>query len=420
MCRTETAGDADADAAPPLPAGFDTSDVQTAADGYGPLYHRRYGVRIEGAELSAAELMEALRADLDAFAPSEFASFQRVEGDEPLATGDEYVVRMPGPWDGPVRVVEAGEDAFRLATLDGHLEAGQIVFRASGDLEFTIESWARSADRLSDLLYTRMRMAKEVQLHMWVSFLERVVKRAGGRRKGCISIETQRIDTNRSRPLNFDRAEMREHPDRWHHDVRVQPLPAEPPGAPVPGGSWALARRLMHGYEFADPSLVRAYYDREQPLKGREMRLAVRFHGLVFRARCRVTDVYERTVSEAGRDVCVWGWSYGTLRGHFESGEMSWEVLKWLDTGEVAFRLRSRSRRARDPNPIVRFGFRLFGRREQLRFYDSTCERMRRLVEQALQHDAEAVRRTSRETTAHPRGRHDAAHDELARNLERG
>ena len=190
MCRTETVGDCAVP--PPLPAGFDTRGVQTAADGAGPLYHRRYCVRIEGAELSPAELMDALRADLDAFAPSEFASFQRVGGDGPLAAGDEYVVRMPGPWDGPVRVVEAGEDSFRLATLDGHLEAGQIAFRARDDLEFTIESWARSADRLSDLLYTRLRMAKEVQLHMWVSFLERVVEHSGGRRSGCMTIETRR------------------------------------------------------------------------------------------------------------------------------------------------------------------------------------------------------------------------------------
>lgn len=417
MCRTETAGEADADAPPPLPADFDTSDVQTASDGYGPLYHRRYRVQIEGAELSRTELVEALRADLDAFAPSEFASFQRVEGDEPLGAGDEYVVRMPGPWDGPVRVVEAGEDSFRLATLEGHLEAGQIVFRAHDELEFTIESWARSADRLSDLLYTRVRMAKEIQLHMWVSFLERVVERSGGRRKGCISIATRRVDEDT--PLNLDRAEMRAHPERWQYDERLQPLPAEPPGPPVPGGSWALARRLMHGYEFVDPSIVRAHYDPDQPLQGREMRLAVRFHGLVFRVSCRVTDVYERTVSEAGRDVCVWGWSYGTLRGHFEQGEMSWEVLKWLDTGEVAFRLRSHSRRARDPNLIVRLGFRLFGRREQLRFYDSTCERMRRLVEEALRSDAEAVRRTSRETTTYGEGGDEAAHEELARNVMR-
>ena len=45
-----------------------------------------------------------------------------------MAVGDEYVVRMPGPWDGPVRVVERTPTAFRFATLEGHLEAGQIRF----------------------------------------------------------------------------------------------------------------------------------------------------------------------------------------------------------------------------------------------------------------------------------------------------
>ena len=45
--------------------------------------------------------------------------------------------------------------SFRLATLDGHLEAGEIEFRAETDgdgLRFEIESWARAGDRLSNLL----------------------------------------------------------------------------------------------------------------------------------------------------------------------------------------------------------------------------------------------------------------------------
>ena len=53
-------------------------------------------------------------------------------------------MRTPGPWDGPVRVVQAGPRSFRLATLAGHLEAGQIEFRVAphgeGRLIFEIES----------------------------------------------------------------------------------------------------------------------------------------------------------------------------------------------------------------------------------------------------------------------------------------
>ena len=114
-----------------------------------------------------------------------------------MRVGDEYVVRMPGPWDGPVRIVAVSPASFRFATLAGHLEAGEIEFRAlpaPDGLRFEIESWARSADRLSDLLYHRLRMAKEIQLHMWTSFLERVAAASGGRLTGGIEIHTRRVE----------------------------------------------------------------------------------------------------------------------------------------------------------------------------------------------------------------------------------
>jgi hypothetical protein len=144
------------------------------------------------------ELMARLQADPDSAAPSEFATFRKVAGDEgAMRPGDEYIVRMPGPWDGPVRVVEASERAFRFMTLTGHLEAGQIIFRVEGDgdrIRFEIESWARSGDRLSNLLYDRMRMSKEIQLHMWTSFLERVIRMSGGVRDGGLRIDTRRVE----------------------------------------------------------------------------------------------------------------------------------------------------------------------------------------------------------------------------------
>ena len=59
---------------------------------------------------------------------------------------------------------------------------------------FTIESWARSGDVLSKLFYGRLRMAKEVQLHMWTSFLEKAVKLSGGRMTGGVDIDTRRVD----------------------------------------------------------------------------------------------------------------------------------------------------------------------------------------------------------------------------------
>jgi hypothetical protein len=182
----------------PYPPAVDASEVQSVDDGVGPLFHRRYSARFNGAELGPEELIEMIKRDLNAAAPTTFARFQRVLGDgDTLRTGDEYVVRMPGPWDGPVRVIAQTPRSFRLATLDGHLEAGQIEFRADDDdrLRFTIESWARSADRLSNLLYHKIGMAKEVQLHMWISFLEGAAKLAHGSiDDDGIEIDTRRVD----------------------------------------------------------------------------------------------------------------------------------------------------------------------------------------------------------------------------------
>ena len=195
--RSESAGELPGDGPPQLPEAALGDDVQHPSAGAGPLFHRLYRVRIRDARMGPEELVARVSADLDRVAPSEFASFAKVLGAEgTMAVGDEYVVRMPGPWDGPVRVIERTASSFRFVTLDGHLEAGQIRFAARrGELlEFSIESWARAGDRLSNLLYEHLRMSKEIQLHMWTSVLERVAERAGGRLTGGIEIRTRRVD----------------------------------------------------------------------------------------------------------------------------------------------------------------------------------------------------------------------------------
>jgi hypothetical protein len=180
------------------PAHLSHEEVQGYRDGSGPLFHRCYRTRIRNSTLTAEELMQRVQADPNRVSPTKFARFHRVRGQPGgVAVGDEYIVRMPGPWDGPVRVVDVGSRSFRLATLASHLEAGQIEFRAraEGDmLAFEIESWARSSTRLVNLLYHRLRMAKEVQAHMWISFLERVVELAGGRMTGGVEVVTERIE----------------------------------------------------------------------------------------------------------------------------------------------------------------------------------------------------------------------------------
>jgi hypothetical protein len=176
---------------------------QPAAAGVGPLLHRCYSVTIADTQMTPEKLMDRVADRLNQASP-EMAMFRKTRGAEGgLREGDELVVRMPGPWDGPVRVAHRDATSFRLDTLEGHLEAGQIEFRASraGDLLcFEIESWARAGDRLSNLMYNKLRLAKEIQLNMWTHFCIRAATLAGGRLRGGVTIRTHWVDWPKGGP----------------------------------------------------------------------------------------------------------------------------------------------------------------------------------------------------------------------------
>jgi hypothetical protein len=193
--RLDEQGD-QGDCGPSIDAVFHDERLQRLEDGVGPVYRRWYRVTIEHPKLSARELVDRIAEDPNRPAPVEVASFRKTIGEKgQLAAGDEFVVRMPGPWDGPVRVVDRGPASYRLATLRGHLEAGQIEFRAREDAEglhFEIESWTTAGDKLSHVLYSTVRVVKEMQLHMWTHYCERAGKLAGGRLRDGVHVHTRR------------------------------------------------------------------------------------------------------------------------------------------------------------------------------------------------------------------------------------
>ena len=139
-----------------------------------------------------------------------------------MRVGDEYVVRMPGPWDGPVRVAEVSPHGTSCSSPStATSRRARSSFRAEGgdgSIQFEIESWARGGDRLSNLLYDHLRMSKEIQLHMWTSFLERVIRLSGRESRravvdsrraawsGCLCDRQRELDALRGRPLNLDLA----------------------------------------------------------------------------------------------------------------------------------------------------------------------------------------------------------------------
>jgi len=118
------------------------------------------------------------------------------------------------------------------------------------------------------------------------------------------------------------------------------------------------------------------------------MLLEGRFLFLRFYLGVRVTGVIDGTRDTDHGPERVWGWHYQTLQGHLEQGRLSYEVIKNLATGQVAFRVTGYSRRSRIPNPLIRFGFGLFGRPTQLRFYRNIQSRMYRLLQAAQRGEA--------------------------------
>lgn len=194
----------------PAPALLDSSDgseVQCVDGGVGAVFERTYRVRIADSTQSPEELLDLVASNFNRAMPMEVAEFseRRPKGDGPQV-GSEYEIRMPGPWNGSVRIVARTPASIRLATLDGHMEAGQIEFRTSWadstsaanggqDLVFEIHSVARSAGHVFSALYSYLPVAREMQLYIWVHFCCRVAEIAEGTVVGKPEVRTVRYES---------------------------------------------------------------------------------------------------------------------------------------------------------------------------------------------------------------------------------
>lgn len=163
----------------------DTSKLkrQKLKDGYGPVHHRVYSISIPANFSQVREVMRTLQGDPNIFSPQLLATFQKTKGEAGhLQKDDEFLIKITGPWNGPVRVADVAEEVFRLVTLDGHLEAGEITFLIKkmdeGKTQFIIESLARSKDGVVDFVYDKIPLAKIAQTEMWSAFCKNFAEKA--------------------------------------------------------------------------------------------------------------------------------------------------------------------------------------------------------------------------------------------------
>ena len=393
----------------PAEAEFGDAPIQMLESGAGPLFVRSYQVNITHPQYDAAGLMQHMITNFNTYTPQEMAHFEKTKGDpNKLAVGDEYYIHIIGPWDGPVRVINVTPTAFTFVTLKGHLEAGEITFstkdrpQQGADLRFRIQSWARSANPITDIVYRIFRVSRFAQTTMWTAFCEQVVQESGGERQGNIEVMTHHTSTAnllkqmpawkryspmiekwRDTALNFDinKTEQFTEENGWHVDKYIIGLPDEKPGDPEPNGSFAAAKDIMTNYEFPDPSLISGIFVPDVPLSDRVMVLRAHFLFFTFLFGVHIANVVDevRQTDDNG-PIHVWGYSYQTLKGHFEMGQITFEVWKYIDTGRVEFHIHAFSKPDHIPNPFYRIGFSLFGRGLQIRFGRTSTLRMQQLV----------------------------------------
>lgn len=151
---------------------------------------------------------------------------------------------------------------------------------------------------------------------------------------------------------------------------------------PVPDGTWERACAVVRDYRFPPPDLVTGIFAPEGPLEGRRMLIRAGFLGFTFWFGVEIGGVVdeERTLPDGAGKERVWGYHYRTLEGHFEKGEITFTVHKYLRTGRVVFRVHAYSQPDHIRNPFYRLGFKLFGRMLQRRFARESLARMRMLV----------------------------------------
>ena len=174
---------------------------QPAHTGSGAFFERRYWVDVQRPRLSAAELLNHIKCHLPDYSPDLLADFEKTKGqDHCLAEGDEFAVKILGPWNGDVRVTKIMTDGFELATLESHPEAGRIIFSLRphatlpDTLRFEIYSRARSRDGLVAFTYDTLGLGKRVQQQTWEIFCQRVAERSGGLPLAPVQVETIRHD----------------------------------------------------------------------------------------------------------------------------------------------------------------------------------------------------------------------------------
>ena len=226
------------------------------------------------------------------------------------------------------------------------------------------------------------------------------------------------IDALQTSTMNFDLERRHEYTreNGWNVDDYEAELPAEASGPALPNGSWAAAQQVLREYTFPPPDLITGIFYPDRPLEQRVMLLRGRFLVFTFYFGVKIGGVLDTTRDGNHGLEQVWGYNYYTLEGHFERGQIEFEIIKRLATGAVLFRIHAFSQTGTIRNPFYNIGFKLFGRRLQKKFARESLKRMQRLVQEQLA--AGATPATDARAPVQPMSSDQNARDELENSAD--
>jgi uncharacterized protein (UPF0548 family) len=197
-----------------------------------------------------------------------------------------------------------------------------------------------------------------------------------------------RLERLDAAPLNFD-PDMAE---GWAAHRSTATVARELPGPPLPHGAFNRLCTAVADYEFSDPDIVTAHFDRAIPLPQRRLLLEVKALGLRYLCGAAVA----RVRNEKTEDTTYFGFRYDTLEGHIERGEEWFVLSKDHETGSVQFEIAARWRFGDFPNWWSRAGFALLGPLYQRRWHMRAHRRLAFLAgapEHAIERDHTGRRR---------------------------
>jgi hypothetical protein len=169
------------------------SPAEWVADG---LVHRRVWAECDRPRLSALRLLNIIGADPNVVVPTEVLQFHKTAGDPgQLVVGDRFLIRMAGPWDGPVIVAARDDNGVRLESLPGNPQQGHIdllVQDEEGRLRIEIASCYRPASRAFRALARFVPLVERMEIHTGGHILETTAQLAGARPPQRIWVQSTR------------------------------------------------------------------------------------------------------------------------------------------------------------------------------------------------------------------------------------